>query len=88
MPHRQFNADAITDLVRYESRALLLRRGTEARVTATHEAVAHSQALMVKIGAVIGEPRQAGYCHVLIVGSAADGPCRRRVHGYLKRGGR
>jgi hypothetical protein len=49
MPHRQFYADASALLAQYQSRVLLLRRGTAERVTATQEAVANSQALIARI---------------------------------------
>jgi hypothetical protein len=50
MPHLRFNADASTLLAQYEARALLLRRGTAERATATREAIAQSLAHIARIG--------------------------------------
>jgi hypothetical protein len=49
MSHLRFNADASKLLAQYESRALLLRRGTAERATATGEAIAKSRALIARI---------------------------------------
>jgi hypothetical protein len=58
----EFNAVAITYMADYASRALCLRRNTGRRVTASQEAVAHSQELMVKIDALIAEINRSAVC--------------------------
>jgi hypothetical protein len=58
----EFNAVAIKYMADYASRALCLRRNTGRRVTASLEAVAHSQELMVKIDALIAEIKRSVGC--------------------------
>jgi hypothetical protein len=60
----EFNAVAITYMADYASRALCLRRNTGRRVTASLEAVAHSQELMVKIDALIAEINRTAGCRL------------------------
>jgi hypothetical protein len=52
---RAYNATAAIGLADYTERAIGLRRGTAARITATREAVAHSRALMANIDTLVAE---------------------------------
>lgn len=51
MAHQEFNADAITCLAQYASRALRSRRDTAELVMGTRAAIAQSQALIAKVDA-------------------------------------
>jgi hypothetical protein len=61
LPIHEFNADANRCLAHYNRDRFVLRRYSESHVTATLEAIAHSQALILKIDAfiakVLGERR-------------------------------
>jgi hypothetical protein len=52
---RAYNAAAAISLADYAGRALRLRRGTTRRMIATQEVIAHSQALIAKIDALVAE---------------------------------
>jgi hypothetical protein len=72
----EFNAAANRCLADYASQVRCLRRNIESRVTAVQEAVAHSQALMVKADALIAEvTRECGLW-----------PAYRSAHGEPKSG--
>jgi hypothetical protein len=52
---RAYNASAAIGLTDYTERAISLRRGAAARITATQEALAHSRALMASIDTLVAE---------------------------------
>jgi hypothetical protein len=57
---REFNTVANRSLVDYASRAICSSHDTGRRVAAGQEAVAHSQALLVKVDALIAEATRKG----------------------------
>jgi hypothetical protein len=58
---RAFNADALTRLADYASRALYSRYDTGRRVTASQEAVVHSRALIADADALFTELTRKGW---------------------------